>query len=132
MSPCQELFLGFVLFNTLLKMVVHFGVYRKKCKQHFITDNILTSVVYQEITNKTNMTVSAGGRGATKKNHDIISLYTTTHSTQTTYRSVKVDSPAHARTTHRGLPQKRLEKRSLLNHPSCPPDEPIGQGTELN
>ena len=68
MSPCQELLLGLVLFNTLLKMVVHFGVDRKKkCKQHFITYNILTSVVYQEITNKTNMTVSAGERGVTKK-----------------------------------------------------------------
>ena len=41
----------------------------------------------------------------------------------------RVDSPAHARAAHEVLPQKR---RSLLNRRSCPPDDPVGQGTELN
>ena len=34
-----------------------------------------------------------------------------------------VDIPAHARTAHKAL---------LLTRPSCLPDDPIGQGTELN
>ena len=42
----------------------------------------------------------------------------------------RVDIPAHARTAHRGILQKRLE--SLLNRPSSHPDDQIGQGTELN
>ena len=48
----------------------------------------------------------------------------------------RVDIPAHARNAHNGLLQKRLERGSgrgsLLNHPSCPSNNPIGQGTELN
>ena len=44
----------------------------------------------------------------------------------------RVDIPAHAGTAHKGLLQKRLEEKSLLNRPSCPPDDLIGQGTELN
>ena len=44
----------------------------------------------------------------------------------------RVDIPAHARTAHKGFPQKRLEKGSLLHCPSCPPDDPVGQGTKLN
>ena len=36
----------------------------------------------------------------------------------------RVDVPAHARTAHKGLLQKRLD-------PSCPHNDPIGQGTEL-
>ena len=31
-----------------------------------------------------------------------------------------------------GLPAGKTGRRSLLNRPSCPLDEPIGQGTELN
>ena len=37
----------------------------------------------------------------------------------------RLDIPALARTAHKGLLQKRLP-------PSCPPDDSIGQGTELN
>ena len=45
----------------------------------------------------------------------------------------RVDISAYARTAHKGFMQKRLEKddRSLLNCPSCPPDDKIGQKTEL-
>ena len=43
-----------------------------------------------------------------------------------------VDISAHVWTAHKGVLQKRLEDWSLLNHPSKPPDDPIGQGTELN
>ena len=31
-----------------------------------------------------------------------------------------------------GLPAEKTGRGSLLNRPSCPPDDPIGQGTELN
>ena len=34
--------------------------------------------------------------------------------------------------SHRLPAQKRLEEGSLLNRPSCNPDDPIGKGTELN
>ena len=44
----------------------------------------------------------------------------------------RVDIPAHARTAHINFLQKRLEEGSLLNRPSCNPDDPIGKGTELN
>ena len=45
----------------------------------------------------------------------------------------RVDIPAHARTAHIDfLHKKRLEEGSLLNRPSCNPDDPIGKGTELN
>ena len=37
----------------------------------------------------------------------------------------RVDIYAHARTAHKG-------RGSPLSHPSCPPDDPIGQGTELS
>ena len=30
------------------------------------------------------------------------------------------------------LPREMTSKGSLLNHPSCPPDVPIGQGTQVN
>ena len=40
-----------------------------------------------------------------------------------------VDIPAHARTAHKGLLRKR---GSWLNRPSCPRNDPISQGTELN
>ena len=43
----------------------------------------------------------------------------------------KVDISARARAAHKGLLQKRLEE-ALLNRPSCRPDDPIGQGIELN
>ena len=43
-----------------------------------------------------------------------------------------VDIPAHARTAHKGLLQKRTGKGSLLNRPTCPPNDSIGQGPELN
>ena len=42
-----------------------------------------------------------------------------------------VDIPAYARTAHKGLPQKRLGRGSLLNHSSCPSNHPISQGTEV-
>ena len=44
----------------------------------------------------------------------------------------RVDFPTHARTVQKGLLQKRLEERSQLSHPWCPPDDPISQVTELN
>ena len=44
----------------------------------------------------------------------------------------KVDISAHTRIAHKGLLQKKTGRGSLLNRPSCSPDEPIGQGTELN
>ena len=49
----------------------------------------------------------------------------------------RVDIPTHVRTAHKGLLQKKKEKKKtgkefLLDHPSCPPDNPIGQRTELN
>ena len=49
----------------------------------------------------------------------------------------RVDISAHARTAHNGVPPppthtQKLEGGSVLNRPSCPPDDPIGQVTELN
>ena len=44
----------------------------------------------------------------------------------------RVEILAHSRTAHKGLLQKRLEEGSQLNRPSCPPDDLIGQETELN
>ena len=41
------------------------------------------------------------------------------------------DIPAHARPAHSGFLQKWLEE-NLLNRLSCPPDDPVGQGNELN
>ena len=43
----------------------------------------------------------------------------------------RVDVPAHARTPHNGFLQEGLEE-NLLNCLSCPPNDPNGQGTELN
>ena len=42
----------------------------------------------------------------------------------------RVDIPARARIAHKDLLQKKTGRGSLLNRPSCPPDDPIGQGTE--
>ena len=49
----------------------------------------------------------------------------------------RVDIPAHAGTAHSGLlctdtPCLLTGRGSLLNRPSCSPDQPIGQETELN
>ena len=44
----------------------------------------------------------------------------------------KVDISAHTRIAHKGLLQKKTGRGSLLNRPSCPLDDRIGQGTELN
>ena len=45
----------------------------------------------------------------------------------------RVDIPAHTRTAHNGLPQKRFDGiGSLPNHSWCSPNDPVGQGTELN
>ena len=41
-------------------------------------------------------------------------------------------SPAQARTAQNGLAEKKNGRRFLLNCPSCPPSDPIGQRTELN
>ena len=43
----------------------------------------------------------------------------------------RVDIPACARTAYEGLLQK-TRRGSMLNRPSWPPNDPIGQGTELN
>ena len=45
----------------------------------------------------------------------------------------RVDIPAHAKTAHKGFQQKKKNGReSVLNRPLGPPDDPIGQRTELN
>ena len=44
----------------------------------------------------------------------------------------RVDIPANGRPAHNSLLQKGLERESLLNRPSCPSDDPVGQGTVLN
>ena len=45
----------------------------------------------------------------------------------------RVDIPAYARTAYKGCLQKRREEDIyLLNHPLCPPDDPLHQGTDLN
>ena len=42
----------------------------------------------------------------------------------------RVDVPLHARTSRAKWPiAEKTERGSLLNRPSCPSDEPIGQGT---
>ena len=46
-------------------------------------------------------------------------------------RRQRVDILSHAAAAHNGLSQK-TEKVFLLNRPSCPPDDPIGQETKLN
>ena len=43
----------------------------------------------------------------------------------------RLDISVHVRIAHKVLLQKRLEE-NLLNRPSCPPDDPLGQMTELN
>ena len=43
----------------------------------------------------------------------------------------RVDISAHARTAQ-GPPAEMTGRGSLLNHPSCPPDDLIVQETELN
>ena len=43
----------------------------------------------------------------------------------------RVEIRAHARTAHKGLLQEILEG-DLLIRPSHPPDDPIGQGTDLS
>ena len=43
----------------------------------------------------------------------------------------RVDLSANARTSHKGFLLK-TGRRSLLNRPSCPPNNPIGERTELN
>ena len=44
----------------------------------------------------------------------------------------RVDVTTNARTVRKGLLQKKTGRGSLLNRPSCLPDDPIGQGIELN
>ena len=44
----------------------------------------------------------------------------------------RVDILAHARTAHKGPPAEKTGRGSLLNRLSCPLDDPIGHGTELN
>ena len=44
----------------------------------------------------------------------------------------RVDILAYARSAHKSLLLKRLEEDYLLNRLPCPPDDPIGQGTEQN
>ena len=46
--------------------------------------------------------------------------------------SQRVDIPAHSRTVHVGLWQKRLEKRLYRNVPHFPSDDLLGRGTEPN
>ena len=44
----------------------------------------------------------------------------------------RVDIPAHARTAHKGPPVEKTGRGSLLNRPSCIPNNFTGQGAELN
>ena len=44
----------------------------------------------------------------------------------------RVDIPADARTCSQGPPAEKTGRGSLLNRPLSPPDDPVGQGTELN
>ena len=44
----------------------------------------------------------------------------------------RVDFPAHARTVHNDLPRKKDWKRISAESSIMSPDNPIGQGTELN
>ena len=46
----------------------------------------------------------------------------------------RVHTPAHVRAAYKGLLQekKKTGRGSLLNRSSCPRDDPIGQGSELN
>ena len=44
----------------------------------------------------------------------------------------RVNIPAHASTAHKGRLQKKAGRGSLLDRPSCSPEDPISQGTELN
>ena len=44
----------------------------------------------------------------------------------------EVDIPAHARTTHKGLLQKKIWNRISADSSLIFPDDPIGHGTELN
>ena len=44
----------------------------------------------------------------------------------------RVDIPAHARNCSQGPPAEKTGRGSLLNRPSRSPDDPVGQGTELN
>ena len=44
----------------------------------------------------------------------------------------RVEIPAHARTAHQGLPQKKTGRGSLLYRPSCPLNDPVSQKTGLN
>ena len=48
-----------------------------------------------------------------------------------TGRIMPVDIPAHARAAHKGLLQTS-QILKMMNRPSCPPDDPIGQETEMN
>ena len=43
----------------------------------------------------------------------------------------RMDNPARARSTHKGLLQKRPEEDLCCSVPPVFPDDPIGQGTEL-
>ena len=40
--------------------------------------------------------------------------------------------PCPRQNCSRGPSAEKTGRGSLLNHPSCPPDDPIGQGTETN
>ena len=47
-------------------------------------------------------------------------------------RRQRVSVPVHARTAHKWPPAEKARGGSLLNGPSCPSDDPIGQVAELN
>ena len=48
----------------------------------------------------------------------------------------RVDTLAYAKTAHKGLVQKKKKKKkleeNLLNRHYCPPEDPIGQGSEMH
>ena len=44
----------------------------------------------------------------------------------------RVDISCSCKNCLQGPPAEKTGRGSLLNRPSCPPDDPIGQGTELN
>ena len=44
----------------------------------------------------------------------------------------KSGHPCQCQNCSQGPPAEETGRRSLLNHPPCPSDDPVGQGTELN
>ena len=48
------------------------------------------------------------------------------------WRTSKSERPCLCQNCSQGPPAEKTGGGSILNHLLCPPDEPVGQGTELN